>query len=345
MLIKKFVVTLCCIILMMPTTSVMASNDYTLTIRAGSSTVNGHFTEEYKNYIIELLNKNNITSYDFSEKTIRITIPEGSALPELPTSLLYVDVPLDYYILPSGWGYTKNNGVMFRNEDIVVQYGRLINGVEYTVYYLERGTTRNIAAPYINRGKDGEKIEKTAKLINGYTLDKGSLVKQEIKLDKNISENSIQFYYNYVGPGSTYSETTETSYVDGGVSTEYRETEVPTYIATATAGDGVGLGEGGEGEGGGAGEIAIAEEGVPLAEAPGETGESKNTEKGEDEKKIIADENPPLTDKFYEKDNWLIWVACILGAAVFITGTTYIGIKRVNENAVNNSMKDDRKEK
>lgn len=338
MLIKKFAIAFCCIILMTPTTSVMASNDYTLTIRAGSSSVNGHFTEEYKNYINELLNKNNITSYDFSEKTIRITIPEGSALPELPTSLLYVDVPLDYYILPSGWGYAKNSGVIFRNEDIVVQYGRLINGVEYTVYYLERGTTRNIAAPYINRGKDGEKIEKTAILINGYTLDMGSLVKQEIKLDKNISENSIQFYYNYAGPGSTYSETTETSYVDGGATTEYRETEVPTYIATATAGDGMGAGEGGN-----AGEIAIAEEGVPLEEAPEETGESKETEKGENEKKIIEDENPPLTEKFYEKDNWLIWVACILGAAVIITGTTYIGIKRVNEKAINNSMKDDKK--
>ncbi len=335
---RKLILAICAILLLIPTTA-FAATDYTITVRAGSNNVKGEFTDLYKDELQVLQSSGEIKSYTFTPDKVTIVVPEGKNVPILPDRLNYIDIPsLNYYILPvSDWGYSKNQGTISRNEDIVVQYGSLIDGIEYTVYYLEKGTTRNVALPLINRVEaTTTTVSASAITINGYSLDAASPASQTITLNPS-TENKIVFEYNYVGPGSTTTSTTETTYTAGGVTTTFLETEVPTYVATPTAGGGAGGGgaaaggeAGGAAAGGGAaadgGAVAIPDGDVPLAATPGEEGGSEET--------TIEDSEVPLASPVEQKTNWLVWIACILGAAVVITVTTYIGIRSRKAKAI-----------
>lgn len=339
MFMKKLILAICAILMFVPTTAYAATKNYTITVRAGSNNVSGTFTDSYKNELEALKLSGEISDYDFTTGKVMITVPEGKTVPTLPDNLNFVKVPsTNYYILPnSDWGYSKNQGTVSRNEDIVVQYGSLINGIEYTVYYLEKGTTRNIAMPLIERVEASVKtVSANAIAVSGYTLDAASPAAQTLTLDSSISDNKIVFEYNYANPGGTTTTTTETTYTAGGVTTTYLETEVPTYVATPTAGGGGGAAAGGGGAEGGAaaegegeaegGAIAIPDAGVPLTATPGEESKSEETS--------IEDREVPLAQPVETDTNWMLWIACILGAAVIITGTTYIGIRSRRAKAV-----------
>ena len=337
MFMKKLILAICAILMFVPTTAYAATKNYTITVRAGSNNVSGTFTDSYKNELETLKSSGEIADYDFTTGKVMITVPEGKTVPTLPDNLNFVNVPsTNYYILPSSdWGYNKNQGTVSRNEDIVVQYGSLINGIEYTVYYLEKGTTRNIAMPLIERVEASVKtVSANAIAVSGYTLDAASPAAQTLTLDSSISDNKIVFAYNYAGPGGTTTTTTETTYTAGGVTTTYLETEVPTYVATPTAGGGGGAAAGGgaadAGDAGDAGDeaggaVEIPEAEVPLAATPSET---------DDEETPIDDGKVPLAAPIEQKTNWLLWIACIAGAAVIVMGTTYIGIRSRKAKAI-----------
>lgn len=344
MFMKKLILAICAILMLIPTTAYAATN-YTITVRAGSNNVNGTFTSDYENELISLKKNNLITNYSFSSSKVTIEVAEKSDLPTLPDSLSYVNVPSkNYYLLPiSEWGYTKNQGKVSRNEEIVVQYGSLLNGIEYTVYYIERGTTRNIALPKIERVEASTgTVSADAIAVNGYTLAAGSPTKKTITLDPTISDNKIVFEYDYVGPGGTTTTTTETTYTAGDVTTTYLETEVPTYVATPIAGGGGGGAAGGgaaaEGGAGDAGEAAaegegeaeggaveIPDAGVPLAPTPNEE---------TDDEVSIEDGKVPLAQPIEQSSNWKLWIACIAGAVVIIMGSAYLGVRRRKSKAM-----------
>lgn len=340
MFIKKLLLAICTIIMLVPV-SAFAATEYTITVRAGSNNVGGTFTDEYKNELESLKASGKISDYSFASDKVTISVPEGADAPTLPDKLNYIQISdIGYYILPTTkWGYSKNQGTISRNEDIVVQYGSLINGVEYTIYYIEKGTARNVAMPVIGRVEaTTKKVSANAIAISGYRLDAASPASQTLLLDSTISDNKIIFEYNYVGPGSTTSSTTEITYTAGDVTTTYLETEVPTYVATPTAGGGGAGGDavaagGGAADAGDAGDagdeaggaVEIPEAEVPLAATPSET---------DDEETPIDDGKVPLAAPIEQKTNWLLWIACIAGAAVIVMGTTYIGIRSRKAKAI-----------
>lgn len=169
-------------------------------------------------------------------KTIIFQIEEKHPIPQLPTEN-DLDINNDHYILDPGiWGFKKNSdGAVTRDETIVVQYGTLVSGVEYTVAYQDAFSGKNIAPPMIKRGKDGDLIEESYKNIKDYKLK--SSEKQSISLNQTLADNTIIFLYDYVGPAPIISYQTETEDVKNKTYKDRIEAaSVPQYVSTPVAG-------------------------------------------------------------------------------------------------------------
>lgn len=236
-------------------------------------------------------------------KTLTIECAEGTALPALPTYSI-LTVPSDFRILESSsWGYRKNNGTVSRSENIVVQYAQLINGVEYTVRYIDDSTGNNIAAPKIERGSSTTTITETALNITDYQLLATCPNTQTITLDLANPNPVIEFRYEYTGTGGggttviTEPGTTTVVTTDGGTETIYQVNEVPTYVSTPVAGGGGAAAGGGAADAGDqAADAGDAGAQIGDGEVPLAGGDQEDEKKGlENDGKdvILEDEEVP----------------------------------------------------
>lgn len=198
-------------------------NSYTIKIKSGDVAT---FTN---NLGVELSN---------DKKTLTFVLREGiDDLPNLEVIKNDLIVDPDHYILDSSiWGFKKNSGTkVTRDETIVVQYGTLVSGVEYTVAYKDAFSGKNIAPPKIMRGTDGDLIEENYINIKDYKLK--SSEKQSMLLNQTSPDNTIIFLYDYIGPAPIISYQTETEDVVNKIYDYKSETpSVPQYVSTPVAG-------------------------------------------------------------------------------------------------------------
>lgn len=170
------------------------NKEYVITFRAGNV---GSFNDSISEYIDDC----EASGYDVEltkHGAIKIHAIQGMAYPSAPTAQ-YIDIDGDYFVLPTEkWGPSEM--IVDDNAEYVVDYGRLIGGVEYTVRYIDKTTKENVNLVSVIKGNVGEKVsveapsnitisESTRYFLSG---DK----KKEIVLDKDASKNEIVFEYN-----------------------------------------------------------------------------------------------------------------------------------------------------
>lgn len=146
---------------------------------------------------------------------IKLTVVEGAAIPQAPS---YVKVQEGYFVKnASEWG-PDANALVEKNIDFVVDYGKLIDGVEYTVRYVDIQDGSSIAPVSVAYANAGDKVEIKAPAtitISGaavYLLRDEAV--QTLVLSKDEKAvNEIVFRYEAAPRGTNVVTTTE--YTEG----------------------------------------------------------------------------------------------------------------------------------
>lgn len=190
--ITKFIVSLLVAVLffsMGKLSADAAGKTYTVTFRPGNvGTFTDNAVELYANYDYE------ITAHG----AIKVSVPSGAAFPSAPTAQ-YVNVKDGYVVLNSAnWG-PQAGDVVTKNTDFVVDYGRLIDGVEYSVKYVDEETGESVSTLMVTRGNIGESVSVTApetiKISDNTNFVLVSNTTQTIMLEADSSKNVIEFKY------------------------------------------------------------------------------------------------------------------------------------------------------
>lgn len=151
----------------------------------------GKFKETLVDEYKKIYGKDDVT---VSKATGAITIETGvnEKMPNAPTQndieFKNAEDASQYYV-KTGW---EPAGNIKQNETFVVQYGSLVNGVDYTIRYVDATTNTDVATPVLGKANKNETIAAYAKNIEGYTFDTQSKTKV---LVENDEENVITFYY------------------------------------------------------------------------------------------------------------------------------------------------------
>lgn len=293
---------------LMPAVKVQAAESYTVTFRPGnvgafavSADAAGGAKENaeavaalsYAGYEVEVTQRG----------AIKVTVPAGAAVPAAPSYIVAED---GYFVKDASlWGPAGET--VDRNMDFVVDYGKLIDGVEYTVEYVDSSSGESIAPVYITQANAGESRTVTAPLqiiISGdvvYSLTSASSL--EMILDADASKNVFTFRYSLAPAGSVEEEIV--NYVDGGtVTTTETVTTVidngQTVVAAGTpAGGGAGAGADANAGAEEQDTVQIEDEQTPLADqVPGQDGQDEG---GEENLVTIDEEEVALAAAPFEE--------------------------------------------
>lgn len=332
----------CVIAMLLPSLNVYAADTYTVTFRPGNV---GYFATEAneggdKQAMAEVVASQEYGGYSYSvtkNGAIKVTVPSGMAAPTAPT---YIQAQSGYFVKNSAsWGPTGE--AVDRNTDYVVDYGKLVDGVEYTVKYVDSVSGESIAPVYIAQANIGESRSVTAPaqiVISGgavYNLTSAGTL--ELVLDADSSKNVFTFSYTLAPSGTTVDEVVIGA--DGQIitTTDYVTTTTggtQTVVAAGGAGAGEGGGEqGAVAEDGGADVVAIEEEGTPLADNDGNGDDTTDTLN-------ISEGDVPLANREDSLANM-----AMLGASIFAFGAMfaagmwlYIKKKHSEENGENTTV-------
>jgi len=296
----KFIATFLVIVAMcIPTMKAQAAVDsYTVTFRPGNV---GYFAMEKTDAEVDkqaeakkvadaqyvgLYGADNVTVT--KNGAIKVTVPANAAVPSAP---IYIQAESGYFVKDAAvWGPATGQ-LTDKNMDFVVDYGKLVNGVEYTVEYVDSSSGESIAPVYIAQANIGDEREVTAPkqiVISEATVY--NLTSEEtltLVLDADSTKNVFTFSYTMAPRGTVEEEVV--NYVDGGTVTidETFTTFIDngTTVTTIPAQGGAG---GGDAEGGNEpGAVVIEDEQVPLAPPASE-------EDGTGNMVSIGDEDVPL---------------------------------------------------
>lgn len=258
---------------------------------------------------------------------IKVTVPAGAAMPQAP---VYIEAESGYFVKDTSiWGPTTQT--VDKNMDFVVDYGKLVNGVEYTVEYVDEESGESIAPVYIAQANIGESRIETAPaqivISEGTVYNLTSDATIEMVLDSDSANNIFTFSYTMAPRGTVVEEVV--NYVDGGVitTTETVTTVIDngtTVIPANTPAQG----------GGGAAtpeaepevevenipeNVVIEEEQTPLAPA---APEGEQNAENEGNMVVIGEDEVPLADFAGEEPtgNTLpIWAGVFVAAAAAVT--------------------------
>lgn len=265
---------------LMPAVKVRAAESYTVTFRPGnvgafalSADAAGGAKEN-----AEAVAALNYAGYEVEvtlRGAIKVTVPAGAAVPAAPSYIVAED---GYFVKDTSiWGPAGET--VDRNMDFVVDYGKLVDGVEYTVEYVDSSSGESIAPVYITQANAGESRTVTAPsqivISGGVVYNLTSEASLEKVLDADASKNVFTFRYSTEPAGSVEEEIV--TYVDGG-------TVITTETVTTVIDNGQTVATGGTLAGGGAGAGADANAGA------GE--EEQDTVQIEDEQTPLADQVP-----------------------------------------------------
>lgn len=307
---------------------------YTVTYRAGNVgcfAVTGTDKTEKKamaEEVAELLYAGNedVTGVEVTENgAIRLTVRRGATVPTAPGAG-YVQTEAGYFVRnASQWGAGADETVI-KNVDYVVDYGKLVNGVEYTVRYVDAVSGTQLAPVAVAYGNAGDTVEADASAkitvsgAAGYYLQ--GEARQELVLTQDAAKNVLTFTYS-----------AEPSAVEVNEIVEYEEgdtvvvTETVTVNTPAQGAAGAVLAPGQqptpqepEGE-----VTVIDEEETPLQGAPDETEGDRAAESGQGEGTsdyedvvVIEEEQTALSGFFDEAGSRGIYLGAGLAAALLI---------------------------
>lgn len=239
-LMKKIVsaaTALTLVLVMSPAMSAQAASEYTVTFRPGNV---GQFgiaseTDSAEKTVKEMAQEVADIYYAQYETTvtengaIKVKVPAGADVPAAPGYI----IPNEGYCVRS-WGPEQGTKVT-KNVDYVVDYGRLIDGVEYTVKYVDEESGESIApflTAYANIG-DNVTVSAPTSIV---TSDAGEYVlvsdtSQKITVGEDADANVVIFSYVYsYDPGTVEQDVIVTIPGDTVVTTE----TVTTYIDNGT---------------------------------------------------------------------------------------------------------------
>ena len=189
---------------MLPSLEAEAKNVYTVTFRPGNV---GHFEWTQDDITEEktIQEKAQIVAekmgypyeYEVTQNgAIKVKVPAGEAMPTAP---LYI-APQEGYFAKSAsvWGpVSEGESVVTKNCDYVVDYGKLVDGIEYRVQFLDSADDSPIAPMVVAYANKGEVLivdAPTKIVISGattYNLD--GEAHAEVALSEE--EKVITFYY------------------------------------------------------------------------------------------------------------------------------------------------------
>ncbi len=289
---------------------------YTVTLRAG---MHGNFRLDQ------------ITGDYESAKKIEFEVNNGTDFTIQSTAAI-VEIADEY----EGNYFVKDieNKTFYYNEkdqEYVIEYGRLVNGVEYKVEYVDNATGVQIADPIFLWGEDGISTTNIYAInISNYALANGS--PKAITPIKGATTNTLTFRYNSTLTGGT---TTNTTYqtVDGGTQTINETQQNPIYQAVPGAAPAAAVAATGGGGGGGADTTAIEDEETALEAEPEPEGEAQESaeateETGEaTEEATIEEEEVPLAAS-QQPFNLAAVLAILLGGVALILATVWIIARR-----------------
>ncbi len=335
---KKSFVSACvalALILMLPSMNVYAESGsetqasgktYTVTFRPGNV---GSFTDS-------AISRFNVEPTKHG--AIKVTVPAGSVAPEIYSS--DVNAEKGYFVKNiSEWG--QNGVIVDRDMDFVVDYARLVDGVEYTIEYVDSASGESIAPAYIAQANKGESRTETAPsqivISGGAVYNLSSEASITLVLDADATKNVFTFKYTMAPAGTVIEEViigedgeiiTTTDYVTTTI--DNGTTVVGGGAAAGGAGGadaaGAGGGDAGGGEAAGGNEaVEILDEETPLA---GGIGEETEEPAGMVE---IGEEDVPLASGEEQVANMAFIGVSIFGAgAVMLAGLwLYMKKKRV----------------
>jgi len=121
--------------------------------------------------------------------------------------------------------YENKYNNISKNQEYVIDYGRLVDAAEYKVEYIDNATGIQIIEPKLKYGNDGNQVSASPEIISNYAFVSSSsqpitLVKGEVK--------TITFRYNSTLTGGTTTNTTYQS-ADGGTETINETQQNPIY--------------------------------------------------------------------------------------------------------------------
>lgn len=176
----------------MPMTQVQAQTvkTYTVTLRAGN--VGSFDIAKVESVLPEA---------EVTANYIRFQVNRGSSLvdmgffkeeAQLDSVLLNTIIIDGSYLLKSASGIA--NQQITANTEYVIDYGKLVDPVEYSIYFVDSESGEQIATPTLAYGNAGDVINAVPMTLDGYdTEDKA----QELVLSKE-GENTITFHYSFV---------------------------------------------------------------------------------------------------------------------------------------------------
>lgn len=320
-------------VLLLPAAKAQAAETYTVTFRPGnvgafavSAQAQGSAKEKAEE--VAALNYAGYETEVTQRGAIKVTVPAGSPAPAAPLQIVAEE---GYFVKDASlWG--PSGELVDRNVDYVADYGKLVDGVEYTVEYVDNSSGESIAPVYIAQANKGESRKVTAPtriVISGGTaynlVSEGTLEKE---LETDAAKNVFTFRYT-LAEGRTIEEERIT-YTDGGTVTV---TETVTRVVdngqTVTGGPGT------AGTPAGAGPAADAEEEaaqqqveIPDEETPLAPGIPEENEEGI---LTIEDEETPLAPGIEpeEKGNVAVMAAAAITAALAVgSGCFWLVIRK-----------------
>lgn len=337
-LLKRIVggaMTLIAVFAMMPVLSAHAASEYTVTFRPGNvgnfgigfSVMNGASVKEMAQEVANVL----YGAYDVNvteNGAIKVKVPAGAQIPAAPSYI----IPDEGYFVKS-WGPEQGETVS-RNVDFVVDYGRLTDGVEYTVKYVDEQSGESIAPSATAYANVGDSVTVTAPATIT-TSDAGiyaltSEATQTLTLEKDAASNVIVFDYTYdYEPETEVIEIVKVIPGDTVVTTETQVTVIDRGIIVDPAPDNGG--EDNENQ-----NIAdIEDEETPLTDtisSQEETDEEKHAEKESNippEIIEIEDEEAPLANLEPERGvNPAVVLAGVLGMMAIVVSVLWMQTRR-----------------
>ena len=310
------------ILTMVPTMDVEAENVYTVTFRPGNV---GNFvlTEDELSEDVsvrekaELVAKKMEYTYDYKvteNGAIKVYVPAGEIMPEAPR---YIVAQEGYFAKSATvWGPVVGEEVT-KNCDYIVDYGKLVNGVEYIVRYLDSADDSPIAPMAVAYGNAGDEINVEApdKIVisSATTYNRNGESAAKLILDpQEDAENVITFYYT-AAPFGVVSE--NITYEDAAGDVVYVN-EYVTVPGQAPQGGGAVLAPGQE-------ETPVQQEETPQGEVvdiPDEEVPHGETT-GQDDVIDIGEEEVPLAALIEEENSansMYLWLGVVVALFVAV---------------------------
>jgi len=285
---------------------------YEITIRAG----------EHGNFIDTIASAESVTP-----KKVVFRVNKGGSF-SLDSTASIVSIGAKY----SGKYYVVNQEYKIehvtRNAEFVIEYGRLVNGIEYKVEFVDNATGVEIADPIFNWGSTGSPTEYySAKNIANYALTGNASRRIEVLSE---TDKVLQFIYNStLSGGSTTNTTYQTT--DGGIENITETQQNPIYqTLPAEAPVAAQAATGGQGTGGGEDTATIEDEGTALEDTPAaEENEGVAPESDESsDGTTIEEEELPLAPGMNQPVNIAAVIAVMLGGIALILAVVWMIARR-----------------